>query len=103
VLTGGALLGTGLLLATDLRLPAPFLGGIAAGLGAGLGAVYGMASGGLAGALASTACVLVVMALMASVSLPLRRAQAVIAVRVAGSWTAALGLLMAGWFLHGLR
>jgi hypothetical protein len=60
-----------------------------------------MASGGVSGTLAAAACVFVLMALMASVSLPLRRIQAVIAVRVAGSWTAALGLLMAGWFMHG--
>jgi hypothetical protein len=96
-----ALLGTGLLVASDISLPVPAVGGLAAGLGAGLGALYGMASGGVSGTLAAAACVFVLMALMASVSLPLRRIQAVIAVRVAGSWTAALGLLMAGWFMHG--
>ncbi len=101
ILTACALLGTGLLLACDVPLPVPAIAGLSAGLGAGLGAAYGMASGGIAGALAAAACLFVVMALMASVSLPLRRMQAIIAVRVAGSWTAALGLLMAGWFMHG--
>ncbi len=98
-----ALLGTGLLVASDLSLPVAAVAALAAGLGAGLGALYGMASGGPEGTLAAGACVFVLMALVASVSLPLRRIQAVIAVRVAGSWTAALGLLMAGWFIHGRR
>jgi hypothetical protein len=45
--------------------------------------------------------VLVLTPLAASISLPLRRLQALIAVRVAGSWIAALGLLMAGWWING--
>jgi hypothetical protein len=41
--------------------------------------------------------VFVVLALAASVTLPLRQVWAIVATRVSGSWLAALGLLLAGW------
>ena len=44
--------------------------------------------------------VFVVFALAASVSLPLRRFWSIIATRIAGSWLAALGLLLAGWIIR---
>jgi hypothetical protein len=95
-----ALLLTGGLLASAVAVPAAVTAGLAAVLGLVLGCCYdappgfGPSAGGLA-------LVMVLLALLASVSLPLRRLQAVIAVRVAGSWTAALGLLLVGWWVHG--
>jgi len=44
--------------------------------------------------------VFVVVALFASLVVPLRQQWARVAVRVAGSWIAASGLLMLGWALH---
>ena len=47
-----------------------------------------------------TLAVFVVVALFASLVVPLRQQWARVAVRVAGSWIAASGLLMLGWALH---
>jgi urease accessory protein len=47
--------------------------------------------------------VFVVVALFASLVVPLREQWARVAVRVAGSWIAASGLLMLGWALHAAR
>jgi urease accessory protein len=48
--------------------------------------------------------VFVVFALAASITLPLTRLWMIIAVRVSGSWLAALGLLLAGWvWRYGAR
>jgi urease accessory protein len=44
--------------------------------------------------------IFVIVALFTSFVIPLRRQWALIAVRVAGSWIAASGLLMLGWALH---
>jgi hypothetical protein len=44
--------------------------------------------------------VFVVVALCASLVIPLRQHWTRVAVRVAGSWIAASGLLMLGWALH---
>jgi hypothetical protein len=96
-----ALLAAGILLASDLVIPTVATGGLAVILGLALGGLYGVPTGALAGSLAAAACGFVLLALLTSVSLPLRRMPAIIAVRVAGSWTAALGLLLVGWFLHG--
>jgi hypothetical protein len=45
-------------------------------------------------------CVLVLFALAASLTLPLRRIWMITAARVAGSWLAAIGLLLAGWIIR---
>lgn len=47
------------------------------------------------------ATVFVVLAVFASLVIPLRRPWARVAVRVAGSWIAASGLLLLGWSLRG--
>jgi urease accessory protein len=47
--------------------------------------------------------VLVVVALFASLVVPLRQQWARVAVRVAGSWIAASGVLMLGWSVHAAR
>jgi hydrogenase/urease accessory protein HupE len=46
------------------------------------------------------AAVFVALALSASITLPLRQGWTITAARVAGSWLAALGLLLAGWILR---
>jgi len=95
------LLLTGGLLASDIALNVIVTSVIAAFAGFILGGVYGAPAGGAAGSVASAGFIFVAMSLCASVSLPLRRLPAIVAVRVAGSWTAALGLLLVGWFVHG--
>ena len=56
---------------------------------------------GRAASLAGVAAALfVTLALSASMTLPLRRGWTITAARVAGSWLAALGLLLAGWILR---
>jgi len=106
--TAVILLGVGGLLASNLELtPAPCAA--VAGL---LGLVRGAAD--LQGAPADPAAILTlvgmcasvfaVFALGVSVTLPLRRFWMVIAARVAGSWLAAVGLLLAGWIMrYGAR
>jgi hypothetical protein len=101
VLPACALLASGALLAADIAVPPLVTGALAILLGGMLGTVYGTPTFTLSGALSASACVFVLLALLSSISLPLRRMPAIIAVRVAGSWTAALGLLLVGWFLHG--
>jgi len=98
-----ALLLAGVLLASDAKFPPAVVVGLALVFGLALGAVYGTPadSPGLLGAVGACAGVFVVLALPASVSLPLRAPAARIAVRVGGSWTAALGLLLVGWWVHG--
>ena len=56
----------------------------------GMPAVMGLACG-----------VFIAAALFAALVVPLRRPWTLVAVRVAGSWIAATGLLMAGWALRG--
>jgi urease accessory protein len=101
VLPACALLAAGGLLASDITVPPMVTATLAVLCGAALGVLYGTPTFTLSGAIAAAACVFALLALLASISLPLRRMPAIIAVRVAGSWTAALGLLLVGWFLHG--
>src|SRR5262249_35589799 len=80
----------------------------AIGLGFPLGLWRGMADltgGPISGAallmvLGMCVCAFVVFALAASVTLPLTRMWTIVAVRVCGSWIAALGLLLAGWIMR---
>lgn len=77
-------------------------------LGAMLGIVRGMADFAKVGAsvphffmvIGVCASVFVLSALATSVTLPLKRLWMIVAVRVFGSWTAALGLLLAGWIFR---
>jgi len=102
------LLGIGALLAADFNLPARLSAVLAAGLGLARGAadLNGVAPSGDAAltVLGMSATVFVVFALAASISLPLRRFWMIVATRVAGSWLAAVGLLLAGWIIrYGAR
>ena len=102
------LLAIGGLLAADANL-SPRLCALAA---IGLGLIRGAAD--LAGVPASPSAVLnlagmsasvfVLYALAVSITLPLRRFWMIVAARVAGSWIAAVGLLLAGWIMrYGAR
>ena len=97
-------LAVGGFLAANLAVPP--LAGLA--LAVALGLVRGAAD--LAGVVATpahtltlvgmTGAVFVTFALAASLTLPLKRMWMIVAVRVGGSWIAALGLLLAGWIFR---
>jgi hypothetical protein len=65
------------------------------------GGAYGAEDGSLLASLGAVITIFVLVALVSSAVLPLRAGWGVIAVRVLGSWTAATGLLLVGWMLHG--
>jgi urease accessory protein len=103
-LTALALLGLGALVATDRRLPP----GPGAALAVAVGLIHGHANGTALGAAGLGAVALtgigtglfVMFALVAALVVSLRRPWTRIAVRVAGSWIAASGLLLLGWTLR---
>lgn len=102
-----SLLLLGALVAVDAKLRPGAVAAIAAALGLAHGflngqALRGMETGAL-GLLGITALLFVVVALVAAFVVSLRRPWARIAVRVAGSWIAAVGLLMLGWSLRTPR
>lgn len=102
--TGVGTILPGALVAADRRLPL----GLAAGLAAVVGATHGLGNGrelatvaGGAVATVGVACALFTLAsLVAGQVAVLRAPWARIVVRVAGSWIAAIGLLMLGWALR---
>ncbi len=104
IVSATSVLACGALLAANIAVPPPITAAAAIALGASLGLAYGLPTGAggpaVIGALGAALGIFVLFALLASVSLPLRRAVPIIAVRVAGSWTAALGLLLLGWWVH---
>jgi urease accessory protein len=91
----------GLLVAADRRLPAAVVTLLAAGVGLVHGSLNGSAMAqaalGTLGLVGVAASVFTLVALLAALVASLRWAWARIAVRVAGSWIAATGLLMLGW------
>jgi hydrogenase/urease accessory protein HupE len=92
---------TGALVASDLRLPLAAIIGWAAALGAlhgyGNGHELAATAGGLM-AIAGIACSLAAVVSLLAGQVASQRAQwARLAVRVSGSWIAAVGLLMLGW------
>jgi urease accessory protein len=103
-LTALTLCGLGGLVALDCRLP------VAAGaaLAAAIGLLHGLANGmamaaaglGLVALAGIATALIVVVALLAALVVSLRRWWERTAVRVAGSWIAASGMLMLGWTLR---
>ncbi len=89
------------LVAADARLPLGATTALAALLGLGHGYLNGstLAQPGLGavGLLGIVVAVFTLVALVASFVVPLRAAWARVVVRVAGSWIAAIGLLLIGW------
>jgi hydrogenase/urease accessory protein HupE len=92
------------LVALDARLPLGATTLLAALLGLGHGYLNGasLAGPGLGtvGLLGIVAAVFTLVALAASFVVPLRAAWARLVVRVAGSWIAAIGLLLIGWAIR---
>jgi hydrogenase/urease accessory protein HupE len=104
MLTTVSFLALGGLVAADARLPPGWVVGVALVLGSLHGYLNGSAMAqaklgplGLAGIVAA---VFVVVALAAALVVALRAPWSRIAVRVAGSWIAAAGLLLLGWTLR---
>jgi urease accessory protein len=104
VATAALYLVIGGLLAANLRMTPALLVALGGALGLVRGAadLMGVASGAAHGLtlLGMAAAVFVVLALAASVTLPMRRLWMIVAARVGGSWLAALGLLFAGWIVR---
>jgi hydrogenase/urease accessory protein HupE len=102
-----SLLLLGGLVAADLRLPR----GVVIGLAVGVGLVHGFANGavmaaaglGWGGLVGITVSLFTVTALAAAGVVALQVPWTRIAVRVAGSWITAVGLLLLGWTLGPLR
>ena len=92
------------LVASDARLPLGATTLLAALLGLGHGYLNGaaLAQPGLGGVglLGVVAAVFTLVALAASFVVPLRAVWARVVVRVAGSWIAAIGLLLVGWAIR---
>lgn len=92
------------LVALDARLPLGATTLLAALLGLGHGYLNGAALAqpglGTVGLLGIVAAVFTLVALAASFAVPLRAVWARVVVRVAGSWIAAIGLLLIGWAIR---
>lgn len=104
-ITAPSLLVLGLLVAAGRAFPPPAVAMLAAALGLLHGALNGAAIAatgrGAAGLAGIAIAVLLVAALLAPPVARLRAPWARVAVRVAGSWIAAIGLLLLGWALSG--
>jgi hydrogenase/urease accessory protein HupE len=95
----------GALVALDRRLPV----GVVIGLAVGLGLAHGFLNGtamvaariGTLGLVGIGSAVFIMTAIVAAFVVWLQAAWARIGVRVAGSWIAAIGLLMLGWVAKG--
>jgi hydrogenase/urease accessory protein HupE len=94
----------GVLVAADAKLPDAAVAALAASLGLVHGFLNGPALAGTGpgalGLLGISAVAFVVVALAAALVVSLKAPAARIAVRVAGSWIAAIGLLLLGWALR---
>lgn len=103
-ITTGSFLLLGALLAADRELPATAI----AGLGGLVGLIHGFLNGaesvasgvGLVGFAGSLAALAVVVTLASAAAVSLAQGWTRIAVRVAGSWIAAIGILMLGWLFR---
>ena len=99
----------GVLVAADLKVPTVCVASLAVALGLAHG--YADGSGikdagmrsGLLEFIGMMAAMFVVVALISALVVSLRRDWMRIVVRVAGSWIAAIGLLMLGWALHNSK
>jgi urease accessory protein len=100
-----SLLILGTLVAADRRVPLPAVTALAVGLGLVHGVLNGVAmqqaGAGVLELLGLLTSLFVLVALVAAGVVSLHQPWTRMAVRVAGSWMTALGLLMLGWFLHG--
>lgn len=105
ILTAVTLLTLGALVAADRALPLP----VVVGLGLVLGLLHGYLNGtamaqaglGLTGLIGIGCAVFAIVVLVAAFVISLKVPWARIAVRVAGSWIAAVGMLLLGWTFRG--
>lgn len=103
-ITTGSFLLLGGLLAADRELPAA----VVLGLGTLIGLMHGFLNGaesatsgiGFVGLVGSLAALAVLATLMSAAAVSLAQGWTRIAVRVAGSWIAAIGILMLGWLFR---
>jgi len=103
-ITTGSFLLLGALLAADRELPPA----VVIGLGALVGLMHGFLNGaesaasgiGFVGLLGSLAALAVLATLISATAISLAQGWTRIAVRVAGSWIAAIGILMLGWLFR---
>lgn len=103
LLTPGTCLTLGVLMAADLRTPVALtivFAALVGFLGGAMNADSERTVSGTPGVLGDCAAVFVLMALTASLIVPLRLPWLRIVIRVAGSWLAALGLLLVGWAIR---
>ena len=95
----------GVLVASDLRLSPNMVVALTVGLGLGQGFLNGASfrssSGEVLELIGVIATIFVLVALVAAFVVSLKQPWTRIVVRVAGSWIAATGLFMLGWFLRG--
>ena len=93
------------LVAADARVPLPATTALAAALGLFHGLLNGGAMAqarlGALGLAGIVAAVFVLVTVAAGIVVPLRAPWARVMVRVAGSWIAAMGVLIFGWALRG--
>jgi len=95
----------GALVAADLRIPSNAVTVLAILLGLVHGFMNGTAlqhGAGYLGLVGITATLFVITALMSSFVITLKQPWSRIAVRVAGSWVVASGILMLGWMFRGI-
>jgi hydrogenase/urease accessory protein HupE len=103
LLTSSACLVLGSLVAADLKTPQAFTVALAAAVGLLEGAIDTEVAGttnSLSGQLGVCAAIFILTALIVSLVIPLRALWLRIAVRVTGSWLAAMGLLLIGWAIR---
>jgi len=95
----------GSLIAADLRLPNSVINALVIAVGAVHGFYNGitMASGtGVTGLFGIAALLFILTAIASALVISIKAAWARVAVRVAGSWIVAVGLLMIGWMAKGV-
>jgi hydrogenase/urease accessory protein HupE len=94
----------GVLVAADLYIPGPLFTAVVMVVGFVHGVLNGVAlkeSAGVLGLIGIMATLFVITALVSAFTVSLKKPWSRVAVRVAGSWVAAVGMLMFGWLLRG--
>ena len=94
----------GALVATDLNLSKKWFTAVVVVVGFVHGVLNGVAlkeGAGILGLIGIMATLFVVVAIVSAFIVSLKQAWAKIVVRVAGSWVAAMGMLMFGWLFRG--
>ena len=94
----------GLLVAADLKLSPKLFTAIVVIVGLAHGVLNGVAlkeGAGILGLIGIMATLFVIVAIVSAFIVSLKQAWTKIMVRVAGSWVAAMGILMFGWLMRG--